>query len=47
MGLLDIVWLDHMPLFEAVRADMRFLTIRADVGDRAARVLAAFRAANR
>ena len=47
MGLLDIVWLDHMPLFEAVRGDMRFLAIRAEVADRAARVLAAFRASSR
>jgi serine/threonine-protein kinase len=42
-GLMDIVWLDHCPLFAQLADDARFAPIRARVAERAARVLAAFR----
>ncbi len=45
LQLLDIVWLDRMPLFESVRTDPRFLAIRSDVEARAARVMTALRGA--
>jgi len=44
-GLLDVVWIDHCPLFSELRGDPAFAAIRATVAERAARVLAAFRAA--
>ena len=44
-GLLDVVWLDHCPLFVELRGEPAFAAIRATVAERAARVLAAFRAA--
>jgi hypothetical protein len=42
-GLMDIVWLDHCPLFGQLVDDPRFAPIRARVAERATRVLAAFR----
>lgn len=42
-GLMDIVWLDHCPLFVQLADDARFAPIRSQVAERAARVLAAFR----
>lgn len=42
-GLMDVVWLDHCPLFTQLADDARFAPIRAQVAERAARVLAAFR----
>jgi serine/threonine-protein kinase len=42
-GLMDIVWLDHCPLLAQLADDARYTPIRAQVADRAARVLAAFR----
>ena len=46
-GLLDIVWLDHCPLFRDMQSDPTFRPIRAEVADRASGVRAAFRAASR
>jgi serine/threonine-protein kinase len=42
-GLMDIVWLDHCPLFVQLADDARFAPIRGQVAERAGRVLAAFR----
>jgi serine/threonine-protein kinase len=42
LGLLDVVWLDHCPLFDALRSDARFTHARAQVGERAALVLETF-----
>jgi hypothetical protein len=42
-GLMDIVWLDHCPLLVQLADDARYTPIRAQVADRATRVLAAFR----
>jgi len=42
-GLLDIAWLEHAPLFDGVREDPRFVAARAEVADRAARLLAVWR----
>jgi serine/threonine-protein kinase len=42
-GLMDIVWLDHCPLFVQLADEPRYAPIRAQVTQRAARVLAAFR----
>jgi serine/threonine-protein kinase len=42
LGLIDIVWLDHCPLFKAMRGSRRFAEARATVAERAARVLEAF-----
>ena len=42
-GLMDIVWLDHCPLFVQLADDARYAPIRAQVAERAARVLSAFR----
>jgi serine/threonine-protein kinase len=43
-GLIDIVWLDRCPLFDALRTDPQFLTIRATVKKRADEILEAYRA---
>ena len=43
-GLMDRVWLDHCPLFLQIAKHPRYLELRAQVAERAARVLAAFRA---
>jgi serine/threonine protein kinase/tetratricopeptide (TPR) repeat protein len=43
--LIDIVWLDHCPLFTDLHGTPELAPIRATVAARAARVLAAFRAA--
>jgi len=43
LGLIDVVVLDHCPLFESLAIHPRFRSIRARVADRAANVLAAFR----
>jgi TolB-like protein/predicted Ser/Thr protein kinase len=42
LGLIDLVWLDRCPLFDALRADERFVATRDRVAERAARVLDAF-----
>lgn len=42
-GLMDLVWLDHCPLFAQLAGEPRYVPIRAQVAERAARVLAAFR----
>jgi len=44
-GLIDLVWLEHCPLFTPLAADLSFLAVRDTVAARAARILAAFRAA--
>jgi hypothetical protein len=44
-GLIDLVWLEHCSLFAPLAADLSFLAVRDTVAARAARVLAAFRAA--
>jgi serine/threonine-protein kinase len=45
MGLIDIVVLDRCPLFDRLTDEPRFQALRGRVAERAARVLAAFRAA--
>jgi hypothetical protein len=45
IGLIDVTWLDGCPLFAEVAGDLRWRAIRDEVARRAARVLAAFRAA--
>jgi eukaryotic-like serine/threonine-protein kinase len=42
LGLIDIVWVDHCPLFDSLRTTARFLQLRAQVAERAALVLEAF-----
>ncbi len=42
-GFIDITWLDNCPLLNPLVDDPRFIQIRRTVGDRASRVLAAFR----
>jgi serine/threonine-protein kinase len=44
-GLLDLVWLDKMPSFRRVAHQPWFLAVRAQVADRAARTLSAYRSA--
>ncbi len=43
-GLLDLVWLDHCPLFSTLYSDPTFKAVRSVVLERASRVLTAFRA---
>jgi len=43
-GLMDRVWLDHCPLFLKIAKQSRYLDLRAQVAQRAQRVLSAFRA---
>ena len=43
-GLMDRVWLDHCPLFLKIAKQPRDLDLRAQVAQRAQRVLSAFRA---
>ena len=43
-GLIDLFWLDHCPVLEAVRKDARFAPLRAEVAKRADRILAALTA---
>jgi hypothetical protein len=45
MGLIDVTWLDGCPLFSQVTGDLRWQAIHAQIAQRAARMLAAFRAA--
>ena len=42
LGLLDLVWMDRCPLFQAMRGSRRFAEARAQVAERAALVLEAF-----
>jgi serine/threonine-protein kinase len=42
LGLIDIVWLDHCPLFRALRGSRRYAAAREQVAERAALVLEAF-----
>jgi hypothetical protein len=42
-GLMDVVWLDRCPLFIPVIDHPRYAPLRAEVGQRAERVLAALR----
>ena len=42
LGLIDVVWLDRCPLFEAMRGSRRFAEARAQVAERASLVLEAF-----
>ncbi|MDB4961807.1 MAG: Serine/threonine-protein kinase PknA [Myxococcales bacterium] len=44
-NLMDIVWLDHCPLFTELHGTVELAPIRATIAARASRVLAAFRAA--
>jgi hypothetical protein len=42
LGLIDVVWLDHCPLFRAMRGSRRYAEARKQVAERAALVLEAF-----
>jgi serine/threonine-protein kinase len=42
LGLIDVVWLDHCPLFRAMRGSRRYAAAHKLVADRAAQVLEAF-----
>ncbi len=42
LGLIDVVWLDHCPLFRGVRGARQFVDARAAVAQRASLVLEAF-----
>jgi serine/threonine-protein kinase len=42
LGLIDVVWLDHCPLFAALRGSRRYAAARQRVAERAAVVLEAF-----
>ena len=44
-GLIDIVWIDHCPLFTSLHGDPTFDAARGVIAERASRVLTAFRAA--
>ena len=44
LGLLDVTWLDSCPLMARVATHRGYVALRSDVGQRAARVLAAFHA---
>jgi hypothetical protein len=43
LGLMDITWLDHCPLFAALAMDLRWRAIHEAVAVRASAVLVAFR----
>src|SRR5690606_16502972 len=43
LGFLDITWLDMCPLMAKIAEQPSFVRLRQVLGDRAARVLAAFR----
>jgi hypothetical protein len=42
-GFMDVTWLDNCPLFEKIVDQRRFAQTRQAIGERAGRVLAAFR----
>jgi serine/threonine-protein kinase len=42
LGLIDLVWLDRCPLFEALHPDARFAQVKTGVAARAELVLEAF-----
>ena len=42
--LIDLFWVDRCPLFDAIRADPRFTSIREEVARRARAIVAASRA---
>jgi TolB-like protein len=42
LGLYDLAWIDRCPALDALRADPRFVAVRAHVAERAARARAAF-----
>jgi tetratricopeptide (TPR) repeat protein len=42
LGLIDTVWVDHCPLFRAMRGSRRFAEARQNVAERASLVLEAF-----
>jgi tetratricopeptide (TPR) repeat protein len=42
LGLIDVVWLDHCPLFRAMRGSRRYAAAHKLVADRAVQVLEAF-----
>jgi hypothetical protein len=42
MGIYDIAWLTHCPLFDTLAGDPRFLAIHRTVAERASRILARF-----
>ncbi|HEX7841322.1 MAG TPA: hypothetical protein VF469_27780, partial [Kofleriaceae bacterium] len=44
-GLIDITWLDRCPLLQPFAGDPRWRAVRDEIARRAARMLAAFRAA--
>ena len=46
LGFIDKTWLDRCPLLGSVIEDRRYLAVRKSVAERAAQVLAAFRAIN-
>ncbi|HEU4613176.1 MAG TPA: hypothetical protein VFS15_13895, partial [Kofleriaceae bacterium] len=43
-GFMDITWLDNCPLMASIVNRSAFIRLRTEIGDRAGRVLAAFRA---
>jgi hypothetical protein len=45
-GFLDVTWMDHCPLLTRITGEPRFVAVRRNVADRAARVLAAFHSAS-
>jgi hypothetical protein len=44
-GLLDVLWLEHCPLFAQFAGETWMIDVRRDIRERARTVLAAFRAA--
>jgi eukaryotic-like serine/threonine-protein kinase len=43
LGLLDLLWLDHCPLFEGMRSDSRFAACRLVVETRARALVEVYR----
>ena len=43
IGLIDLLWLDHCPLFESIRNESRFVACRAIVEERAQALVAVYR----
>jgi hypothetical protein len=43
LGFMDVTWMDRCPLLQPLGNRKRFSVLRAEIGERAARVLAAFR----
>lgn len=47
LGLVDVVWMDNVPLFADIRTEPRFLALRNQVGEKANQFLGAFLAGSR